>query len=111
MPAGPGKPPTPEQDQLLNNFLAAEADFFGQLMECVEKINEVLKSIAGDKASNTKTYVSREDYKKFFRLDDATIDSFVDYVTNIKGRAELVRDMPKDSVLSQRKSAMKTIRK
>lgn len=111
MPNGPGKPPSDEQEKLLNAFLTAEADFFGQLLECVEKVNDVLKSIAGDNASGTRTYVSREDYKKFFRIDDATIDSFIDYVINIKGREELVRNMPKTSVLSQRKSPMKMVRK
>ncbi len=104
MPMGPGTKPSPEQEELLNRFLAAEADFFSQLAKSIESVNEVLKGISGDKGSNTKTYVSREDYKKFFRLDDATIDLWIKYATDILGREELVRNMPSKSVLSQKKA-------
>jgi len=100
-----------DADDSLNAFIAQEAQFFSELAKCVEKANDILKRVAGDAARDKNvTYVSRQDYKNFFNLNDEIIDSWIKYATDVLGREELVRGIEniKGSWLKKGKSGNAT---
>lgn len=84
-----------EVDDPMNAFIAQEAKFYSELAKCVESANRILAGVAGAAANKNVTYVSRQDYKNFFGMDDKMIDAWVKYATDILGREELVRGMDK----------------
>jgi hypothetical protein len=97
-----------EKEDALQAYMGAEANLMSQIHDCVIEVNTILKSMAGDEASDLKTYMSREDYKTMFNMDDALIDQWIYYADKIMGKGELVNEMPKKSFIKSKKEANPT---
>jgi hypothetical protein len=88
--------------------MGAEANLMSQIHDSVIEVNNILKAMAGDEASDIKTYMSREDYKTMFNMDDALIDQWIYYADKIMGKGELVNEMPDKSFINSKKQANPT---
>jgi hypothetical protein len=97
-----------EKEDALQAYMGAEANLMSQIHDCVVEVNNILKAMAGNEASNLKTYMAREDYKTMFNMDDALIDQWIYYADKIMGKGELVNEMPEKSFINSKKQANPT---
>ena len=97
-----------EKEAALQAYMGAEATLMSQIHDCVIEVNNILKAMAGDEASDLKTYMSRDDYKTMFNMDDKLIDQWIYYADKIMGKGELVNEMPKESFIKSNKEKAKT---
>ena len=89
-------------------YLTAEANLMSQIASCSESVNNILKSMAGSEAKQYESYMSDEDYKTMFNMDDELIKQWVFYAKNILGRPELVDNRPEKSFIKSKKQNRNT---
>jgi hypothetical protein len=89
-------------------YLIAEANLMTQISESAEVVNNILRGIAGSESKNYNSYMSDEDYKTMFNMDDELIKQWEYYAKNVLGKPEMVDERPKSSFISSKKNKKQT---
>jgi hypothetical protein len=101
-----------QQKAAVQAYLMAEANLMRQIYESAKEVNEILKGIAEKKGETQplKNYVSREDYKTFFGIDDEKlIDAWIYYCKKVINDNDMVDNMKDKSYIKQGKRTEKPI--